>query len=104
MALERAQSGHLCRAIRPQPTHRIGLREQVVVIGIHRCLHAQMSHLCALLLGAVGEVFDRGTVVGPRKVCLQAFNEPDKTIDRRVAVGVRMELETSLPKHFCIGA
>ena len=94
----------LCRAIGPEPVPRVGLGENVMVVGIYRRPRAQLGQLRALLLGAVGQMLNGGAVIRAREVLLQSFDQFQKSIHGRIAVGVGVELKSGAPKHLTIGA
>ena len=75
-----------------------------MVVGIHRCLRAQLCQLRALLLGAVGQVLNGGAVIRAREVLLQSFDQSQKSIHGGIAVGMGVELKSGAPEHLCIGA
>ena len=86
-----------------EPVPRGDLREDVMVVGIHRRLRAQLGQLRALLLSAVGQMLNGGAVVRAREVLLQSRDQPQKSIHGRIAVGVGVELKSGAPKHLAIG-
>ena len=75
-----------------------------MVVRIYGRLCTQLGQLRTLLLGAVSQVLNGGTMIRAREVLLQTLDQPQESIHGRIAVGVGVELKSGAPKHLSIGA